>query len=689
MNDQFFSDMEFPDQYYGMLVRSSIQRGKLVDIKAPSMPDGYFLYAATDIPGENRVSALGTTIPVFTPYEIQYSGEPLGIIVGPDPEKVHELVSEVLIETETLEPLAFGEKFSSSQIIGKRIIERGDPETILAASDRIFENTSDIGPQDHFYAEPLGVNVSMESGKLEIYTATQWPFHVRSSVSAVLDLDPDEIVVTPTILGESMDGKIWYPSLLAAQASLAAVLCKKPVKICFSRQEDFLFTGKSAPVNIRYRTAIAADGSIEAMTVRILINAGSSSPLIDEIIDRVAVAATGLYAIKTYRVEVFALKTNLPPLGALSGWGEAQAFFALETHLASIIQSIGASPVEWKAMNLLNKGRILTTGSELGEELRFPELFAELCAESDFPRKYAAYDYLNKKRSGYRDGPLRGIAIAMGYQGNGFLGKSYENTRYSVEMTIATDGQVRIATGIHSEPMRRILRSIASNALAIDESMIDFSGIDTSTMSETGPETLSSSITIIAPLLEKCCATIQKQRFRQPLPITVKKTYKPPKGDEWNGAELKGKPFISVTPGACIIELEMDPVTYETIIRGIWLACNPGKLYDKKAATTTIRKSIPVALSKMVAEHIAIRDGKLAPKDSIQYEVLSPSAVPTAEITFLESDETPRGLGSIAQNLVPAAYAAALAQITGSAVSSVPVDQKFIYGMLEKTEADA
>ena len=48
----FCTDLKFPNQYYGVLVRSSIQRGRLVNIKSPPLPDGYHLYTATDIPGE-------------------------------------------------------------------------------------------------------------------------------------------------------------------------------------------------------------------------------------------------------------------------------------------------------------------------------------------------------------------------------------------------------------------------------------------------------------------------------------------------------------------------------------------------------------------------------------------------------------------------------------------------------------
>ncbi len=676
---KFYSDVDFPDQYHGVLIRSSIERGHLVDIKPPRLPDGYYLYAATDIPGENRLTAMGTTIPIFTPFEINYYGEPLGIIVGPDLDVVLELVAEVLIETETLEPYQFGEQFSSSQVVGKRVLFSGEPEGFFSGDRRVFESTSEIGPQDHYYAEPLGVNVSIARDKLEIYTATQWPFHVRSTVSAVLDLDPAEIRVIATASGESLDGKIWYPSLLAAQAALASVLCKKPVKIAFSRQEDFLFSVKSAPVQIRYRTAIADDGSIDAMSVRILINAGAYSPLIDEIVDRMTIAATGLYMTRSYRIETFALKTNLPPMGALSGWGEGQTLFALETHLARIISETGYTPVQWKMMNLNVPGHESPINAEMMKDLRFEDLFKTVCAQSDYLRKYTAYERLSLTRSGFRDGPLRGIGLVCGFQGNGFSGSHGATSTYSVEITMETDGQVHIRSGFNSESMKQVIRSIAARTLGIEEALISFTGSDTENMPQTGPDTLSSKTTILAPLVVKCCATIQKQRFRHPLPITAKKTWK---------ASATEVPFISITPAVVAVEAELDPVTYESHIRGIWIACDAGSLYNKQAALSSIKKTVPVALSKMIAEHIVIRDGKISPKQSVQYEMLSPSSQPESEITFIESENPAKGIGSLAINLVPAALAAALGQIMRSQITSVPIDAEGLYEFFEKREEE-
>lgn len=528
---RFYTDIEYPDMLHGMLVRSTVQRGRLVGLRAPVMPDGYHFYSATDIPGENRVRAVGTTVPVFTPYEIQYYGEPLGIIVGPDLQTVGGLVSEVLIETETLEPWVFGERFTPAQVAGKRVIEQGDPDSFLTGAEGVHETLCELGPQDHWYAEPVGAVAAFAGGRLEIHAPSQWPFHVRDSVSAVLDLDADDILVRATSTGTHLDGKIWFPSLLACQAALAAVLSKHPVRISLSRQEDFLFSPKSVPLRIRYSTVFADDGSIEALNARILINAGAYSPLIDEVIDRVSLAALGFYRVKHWRIETWGLRTNMPPMGVLSGWGEAAGLFALENHLATALRERGLSPVEWKLMNLSGSKNSLQRNFGFPVTAVFTELFEAICTMSDFPRKHTAYEHLSRLRKSTDDGPLRGIGIVCGYQGNGFIGKSIERGTYGIEVTMETDGSVVVRTGITSGFMRAAFARAAAEVFDVDSSQIRFSGDSTDDFAPSGPETLSASLTILLPLLEKCCKTIQRQRFRSPLPITARKTYRPLKGE--------------------------------------------------------------------------------------------------------------------------------------------------------------
>ena len=616
MTEAFVTDLEFPDQNYGVLIRSSIQRGRLVDIRPPALPDGYFMFTATDIPGENKLSAMGTTLPIFAAYDIQYFGEPLGIIVGPDLDIVHELVSEVLIETETLAPLTFGEKFASSQILGKRIVTRGDPETILANSSRVFESTSDIGPQDHHYAEPLGTIVRITKEKLDIHTATQWPFHVRTTVSAVLDLDPEEIVVTVRLRSATQ----WTESCgirqcLSAQASLAAVLSKKPVKLCFSRQEDFLFSGKSAPVQIRYRTSRRGRQQHRGDDRQ-----NSDQRRLIGTLDRRNHRSNGdrgngtLCDKKPARIEVFALKTNLPPMGTLLGWGEAQTFLALETHIAKILSAIGASPVEWKLMNLIDKGHITITGSELTENLRFPELFNIVCTESDFPRKHIAYELLNIKIA-----PVTMTDPCAESQSRSDIRETVFWERRTKTVRTRSRSRSRLMARYISKQaftrsaMQQILKTITAEKLGIEEHMISFTGKNTSTNVQLpGPKRFPAK-SPYSRLSSKNAARRSRNsvsdnlfRLRSRKPTSRRKmTTGMPLRIEGKTLYLRyARPRASSNSRWIRFSTTRPFGAYGS------QAIPEKYITAETRQSTTMRKTIPVALSKLLAEHIVIKDGK-------------------------------------------------------------------------------
>ncbi len=725
----FFSDLKFPGQYYGVLIRSPVRHGKLISIVPPELPDGYFLYTAKDVPGKNYLELNGSVVPVFTPDEINYLGEPLGILVGPDYEITEDLAEKVEIQAETLEAVDFQsvfekktkdsippyiihseskgdcEKFLRIKKAGRK--KKADPQGEAAENSQnpenkteaetvekkyktvgkskneliVVESCVDISPQDHFYAETPGAVVRQKKDCLEIYTATQWPFHVRKTVSLVLNYPSDKIIVAPTEIGEALDGKIWMPSLVTAQTALASFLCKKPVKVVLSRNEDFLYTLKSSPAKIEYRTAVSTEGKIKAMETNVWLNIGGYSPFLSEIIARTSITASGLYNIENQKINITAVRTNLPPMGAMNGFGEASVFFALESHMALVAEKLNMLPTEIKKIN--------------AAEEKMLAVVDKVCESSAFLRKYTAYENLNKKRNNINDGSLRGIGLTWGYQGNGFVTTTIDEAQYSVEMTMETNGEIHIKSGFYSPSMKEILSTIAAETLDVEKKLISFTGSDTTDMSSTGPDTLSSKVAILAPLVSKCCSSIQRQRFRKPLPITVKKTYKPVKNPLEKSADQNEKmsyittarsPFISSTPGACAVELEMDPLNYDIKIRGIWISCAAGRLFNRHAAVNTVKKTVKEAVSKIISENINIEDGKFQAKDGILFDILSSSYIPEPEITFIESKDIPSGLGTIAYNLLPGAYGAALAQITGRVTSKTPVDAEYVYNCLEEKE---
>src|SRR5262249_56736556 len=72
--------------------------------------------------------------------------------------------------------------------------------------------------------------------------------------------------------------------------------------------------------------------------------------------------ASGPYHIDNVWVDSYALYTNLPPAGALRGFGIPQLVWAYESHTDMIARALKLDPLEFRRKNLLHEGRPHATG---------------------------------------------------------------------------------------------------------------------------------------------------------------------------------------------------------------------------------------------------------------------------------------------------------------------------------------
>src|SRR5947209_4088110 len=75
--------------------------------------------------------------------------------------------------------------------------------------------------------------------------------------------------------------------------------------------------------------------------------------------------APGPYDIENVAIDSYALYTNLPPAGALRGFGIPQLVWAYESHTDLIARELGIDPVEFRRKNILREGRPQATGTAM------------------------------------------------------------------------------------------------------------------------------------------------------------------------------------------------------------------------------------------------------------------------------------------------------------------------------------
>jgi len=703
----FLEDIYPRNLLYAVTIRSPIPKGYIKLIQVPKLPSNYTLITARDIPGENRLE--DTDIPILADGNLSYIGEPAALLIGPDKTYLEELASKCKIIFDEYKPVfTFDEQ---NEIAAVRELQIGNMEGAFEKSGKIVANSYSTGIQDHWYAEPVGAvtlyNEDVKSkneteGKkgqknkksnniLVVRTATQWPYHVKRSVSRTLGIDPDSVNIEPTSLNIHMDGKLWYPSLVASHAALGTFLTKKPVRLILNREEDFLYTPKRCNTDIDIASIVDENGNINAAEIDISVNLGAYAVNSQEIIDQVCLGSLGYYNIQNLKINAKASRTNIPPQGAFSGFGLAQGFFAMERHVSYIADMLEQDPAQWRKSHA-NSRMILPSGMASKNHVSGEALIESAAKMSGYYRKRASYELLRQSRKGKnidkKEYP-RGIGIALGFQGNSLLYHGRDNGVYGVEVTLTKEGILEIKTSITSsdEDYVKIWANVASLILSIDPELVRVQNVQSP---DCGPSCASRNITIITKMVEKCCHSIKKQRLHDPLPITVRRSTKPQYGvlcegrflpQEGKNIDISG--FSKLGMAAAVVEVAIDIVECMPKIRGVWLGIDGGKIISANRARRCITRSAAQALGWAFAENIEYSDGSLPKYHFNNFAIPSPADIPPIHVDFLEeSCDEAKGIGELPFTCIPAAFLQAVSQAMDYCFKSIPLKRSEIWEMV-------
>lgn len=684
----FVSDIDIHGSFYGIIIRSPIARGRLRAVGCPKLPSPYCIIRAEDIPGKNSLADM--PVPVLAQDRVSYIGEPLAILAGPDPAKLEEYAGLCQPAIKEEDPVfRYEEKNNEGGpvILASRDITIGDPERVFGEAKTIIEGNYKTGAQEHAYGEPVGAAAIFSAGKEDgggksgqgaemlIHTATQWPFHVRDSAAAVLKMPAASVKVEPSSIGVHLDGKLWYPSLAACHAALASFFTQKPVKLLLTREEDFCCSPKRAATEITIRSALGEKSQLLGTEIMVKADLGAAGVFAEETLDRVCLGALGFYKCGNIRVRGEAFSTNVPPAGPFAGFGLSQGFFAMERHASRIADTLKTDPAEWRKNNMSGRNKSLAIGVPIKDHVPLEELLDTAAAMSDYRRKWASYELLRRLR-GDKNESLRGIGIAVAYQGSGFLYTGIDRNICTVELTLEKSGSLEIRTSMISAAPEYgdIWRNIAAEILSVDAAGVKIIPPDTASVPDSGPSCLSRNIAVIAGLVERAATAIRKQRFREALPITVRRSCRPAKEKNWEGKPFDQNAFSPLSWAAAVVETEVDARDYCPKVRGIWLGVDGGKILSEKGARRAITFSAVQALSWASRETVSYIDGRIPDSQIYSYDLMSPAEIPPVHIDFLWGDTAlPKGIGELPFHCVPAAYAQALSQAMDYPFEEIPL----------------
>ncbi|MDR3147359.1 MAG: molybdopterin-dependent oxidoreductase [Treponema sp.] len=713
-------DIPYRSTLFALTLRSPVPRGRLLSIEGPPLDRTYTLLRAADIPGTNELADF--PVPILAHDELSYVGEPVALLVGPNQAKLLSYARQYRVlareepafyaapasvmpadgvpvnaplsgppangdaaPTSPASPVAAGPEPEAAPgaqlgaslgaaLFAERVYRRGDTEAAFAKATRIVSGTYATGIQEHGYSEAVGALVEYlgpggDAGQplYVIHTATQWPYHVSRSVAAVLGLEDGAIITEATAIGLSLDGKIWYPSLIACQAALAAALTRRNVRLLLNREEDFRYSPKRNSSVTEIHSALGDKGEILGTRIDMTLDLGAQAVFAQEILDQSCLGVMGIAGRGALDFKARAIRTNIPPQGPCAGFGTAQGAFAMERHQSRIADTLGLEGAEWRKNNRPGKEG-LAGFIPLREEAPLDQLLDTVAAMGSYYRKWASYELLRRRR---RESPparpesLRGIGIALGWQGSGLLypGK----TACEVDVTLNIDGSLEIRTSVGAgQEFVEIWSGIAREILAVEE--VRVLSRNTALSPDSGPATLSRNITTLSTLVRTSCETIRNQRFRDPLPITVHEHCQSP--DTGMDLESRSRPGW----GAAVVEVELEDRSYTPAIRGIWLAVDGGSILSEERARRSLKLASAQALGWAAGEYLEYRQGVLNPARIADYNIPGPGEIPPITVDFLWNSATePKGIGELPFSCVPAAYIQAVSQAVDHCFEKIPL----------------
>jgi CO/xanthine dehydrogenase Mo-binding subunit len=147
---------------------------------------------------------------------------------------------------------------------------------------------------------------------------------------------------------------------------------------------------------------------------------------------------------------------------------------------------------------------------------------------------------------------------------------------------------------------------------------------------------------------------------------------------------MEGNPFSLFSWAAAVVETEIDPIDYEPRVRGVWLSVDGGRILSERKARSSLEIATLHALGWATRERIAYDAGALAVEDVLSYQIPLSSDAPPITVDFTWTDSAaPKGIGELPFACVPAAFAQAVSQATGTSFDELPIRPDSVRKSLE------
>jgi len=394
----------------------------------------------------NRWGTIFQDQPILAVNEVQYAGEPIVAIVAKTREAARRAKSQIEIEYQELPAILTIEeaKKHGSFISEPRFIERGEVKKTLKESPHTLQGKLTIQGQDHFYLESqASVVYPLEDGQLEVHTSSQHPTETQHVIAHALGISDKDVICQVKRMGGAFGGKESQGAPFAAIAALAARKLNSPARLCLTKDDDMIITGKRNPFENHYTVGFTSEGKILALELELYSDAGAYADLSTSIMERAMLHCDNAYFIPNMKVRGQVCRTNHHSHTAFRGFGGPKGVATIELIIEKIAHALKKDPLEVRTINLYTdaENRNTTHYGQIVKNNCLRPLFQTLKKSADYSARRKKINEFNQSNDQF----LKGLSLTPVKFGISFTTRFLNQANALV--IIHQDGTIQISTG--------------------------------------------------------------------------------------------------------------------------------------------------------------------------------------------------------------------------------------------------
>ncbi len=409
---EYVDDLRMGRMLYADVVRSPYAHAKVLSVdlsEAKKLPGVKVVIDGTDY--QKRVGLyLEDRFFMIKPGDTaKYMGDPIAAVAAETPEIARQACELIKVEYEPLPvvasaldgikpdaPIIHPELGSykvapifypkpGTNISHHYVLRKGDCDKAFEEADAVFEHEFYIPHVQHVPLEPHVAVAKLDpDGKLTVWASCQSPYAVRQTLSVAFDMPLNKIRVISPAVGGGFGAKAGT-TLEGIVIGLARHCPGRPIKLTYSREDEFVNSYVRQGMFARIKTAMRKDGKMLGVKNEYYWDGGAYTEYGVNITKAGGWASAGPYDIDNVWTDSYCVYTNNPVGGPYRGFGMCEIHFAIEQNIDMIAKKMGISEVEIRRINGLRPGGSTGMGEKM-DVAGYQECLETVVKEMEFDK---------------------------------------------------------------------------------------------------------------------------------------------------------------------------------------------------------------------------------------------------------------------------------------------------------------